>query len=193
MSKYEYNNSINTRRNIIQAYLKLDTGESPCFNVTDIVKSLKINRGTFYLHFNSLDAVKQCIEDSLAVDFKPIEQDFRLSEIDKSPEIIINKLNEILLKDIEYYNLLLNSNMHSKLSSRVKISLLNSISNNFQVMKYVMNYEHFKMVVEFIVGGLITTYKEWFKGRLDTTLDDISVMLGKMIRLGLKGCISYGN
>lgn len=174
-------------------YLSFNKSNDSAFNITDLVKKLNINRGTFYLHFENLQSVRACIEAKLSESFKPIEQDFRLSEIDKSPEIILDKLNEILLADIEFYHLLAASNMRNKFIDQMRRSLLNSISNNFQVMKYVMNYEHFKLVVEYIVGGIISTYLQWFKGNLNSNLSDLTTYLGKMIRLGLKGCIQYGN
>ncbi len=193
MIKVKYSNSINTKKRIIEAYLSMSKDESNKLSVTDIVKKLKINRGTFYLHFNSIGNIDDYIIDKLNNSFKSIEQDFRLSEIDKSPEVILNKLTDILSYNYKFFTSLVQSKYCKIFQDKIKLSLINSISNNFRVMKYVMNYENFKLVTNYIVSGIISTYTEWLKGILHCSSYDLSILLGKVIRLGLKGCIAYGN
>ncbi len=192
MSKIEYKSSLQSKRKIASAYLSM-LNKHEKFTVTDIVKAVKINRGTFYLHFKNLDEVSIFIENELADNFKVLEQDFRLTEIDKCPEIIIDKLNEIFVRDIEYYRLILNAENQNTLVNKIKNYIINSISNNFKIMQYIMDHEHFKIVVQFIVGGVINTYIEWFKGKIDCDLSLISLFLSKMIKEGLRGVIKYGN
>lgn len=193
MSKTEYKNSIQSRRKIASAYLSLLANKNNKFTVTDIVKKIGINRGTFYLHFKNLDEVASYIEDELADNFKVIEEDFRQNEIDKSPEIILNKFNEIFSKDIEYYRLVINvCEQNTVLVEKIKRYLINTISNNFKVMKYVMDHENFKIVVQYIVGGVVNAYMNWFKGKINCDLSRLSLLLSKMIKDGLKGVIRYG-
>ena len=190
--KAEYKNAIQSRRKICSAYLTLLTETNNKFSVTDIVKLAGINRGTFYLHFENLQAVEKSIIEELANNFKVLEQDFRQAEIDKTPELILNKFNEILLKDLDYYRLIINASENYNLIEKIKVSILTAISNNFKIMQYVMNYDHFKMVVQYIVGGVIDTYIDWFKGNLTCSIEEISSFLSKLIKGGLKGCINYG-
>lgn len=193
MSKTEYKNSIQSRRKIASAYLSLLANKNNKFTVTDIVKKIGVNRGTFYLHFKNLDEVASYIEDELADNFKVIEEDFRQNEIDKSPEIILNKFNEIFSKDIEYYRLVINvCEQNTVLVEKIKRYLINTISNNFKVMKYVMDHENFKIVVQYIVGGVVNAYMNWFKGKINCDLSRLSLLLSKMIKDGLKGVIRYG-
>lgn len=193
MIKTEYKNSIQSKRKISSAYLSMLLEHKGKFTVSDIVRKIKINRGTFYLHFKNLDEVSNFIENELADNFKVIEQDFRLTEIDKCPEIILDKLNEIFSRDIEYYRLLLNLGDQNTLINKIKGYIINSISNNFKVMKYVMNHENFKVVVQYIVGGVMNTYVDWFKGKIDCELPKLSALLAKMIKEGLRGVIRYGS
>ena len=103
MKKAEYKNAIQSKKKISSTYLTLLIETDNKFSVTDIVKAAGINRGTFYLHFKNLDDVAKYIEDELAANFKELEIDFRMSDIDHLPEVMIEKLNEILSKDLDYY------------------------------------------------------------------------------------------
>lgn len=189
MQKQEYKNSILTKKKITSAYLNLLIEKPETINVTEIVKRSGINRGTFYLHFNNVKAVEQYIESELANNFKNLELDFRYVQINKTPEIILSKLNEILLKDLEFYRLFICAVSKSNLMETIKKSLLISISNNFKVMKYVMNYERFKIVVQYIVCGAIDVYTDWFKGNIDCTIEELSNNLVLLIKNGLKDFI----
>ena len=193
MKKQEYKNSIQTKKKISSAYLYLLTEHPNNINVTEIVKTAGINRGTFYLHFENIKAVEKHIEEELANNFKGLELDFRQVQIDQSPEIILNKFNEILLKDLDFYRLFIRAASETNLMETVKKSLLISISNNFKVMKFVMNYERFKTVIQYIVGGAITVYNDWFKGNINCSIEEISANIALLIKTGLKDFIKDGN
>lgn len=191
MKKAEYKNSIQSKKKITSTYLTLLIEKGDKFTVTDLVKRAGINRGTFYLHFKNLQDVSVYIENELAENFQEIEINFRQYDIDRSPEIILDKLNDILNKDLKYYKLFLTASDNNQLLEKIKKSILKLISNNFMVMKYVTNYENFKIVVQYIVGGVVNTYADWFKGNIDCELKDMSSFLANMIRSGLKGIITY--
>ena len=190
--KAEYKNAIQSKKKICSAYLKLLVSKGKGFSVTDIVKQAQINRGTFYLHYSSIKDVERAIEEDLANNFKSLERDFRQVEIDKSPETIVNKLNEILSKDLDFYKNLIKVNDAYFFVEKLKTYIVKSISNNFMIMRYVMNYENFKIIVQYIVGGVLDTYIDWFKGNINCTLEELGNILCKMIKGGLKGYLNYG-
>ena len=193
MQKQEYKNAIQTKKKIAQAYLSILVENPNDVNVTAIVKKAELNRGTFYLHFENVKAVEKHIESELAKNFKDLELDFRQVQIDKTPETILNKLNEILTRDLDFYRRFIRAASLTNLMETIKKSLLISISNNFKVMRYVMNFERFKTVVQYIAGGAIDVYTDWFKGNIDCTLEELSANLSLLIKNGLKDFINDGN
>lgn len=193
MQKQEYKNSIQSKKKLASAYLELLIEDSEKLNVTEIVKKAELNRGTFYLHFQNVKSVEKYIENELAKNFKELELDFRQVQIDKTPETILNKLNEILLKDLDFYRLFIRAASVTNLMETIKKSLLISISNNFKVMRYVMNYERFKTVVQYIAGGAINVYTDWFKGNIDCSLEELSKNITMLIKNGLKDFIKDAN
>lgn len=193
MQKQEYKNSIQSKKKLASAYLELLVEDPEKLNVTEIVKKAELNRGTFYLHFQNVKSVEKYIENELAKNFKELELDFRQVQIDKTPETILNKLNEILLKDLDFYRLFIRAASVTNLMETIKKSLLISISNNFKVMRYVMNYERFKTVVQYIAGGAINVYTDWFKGNIDCSLEVLSKNITMLIKNGLKDFIKDAN
>lgn len=189
MKKNEYKNAIRSKKKIASAYLKL-LNKHEKFTITDIVDLAEINRGTFYLHFKNLTDVDRYIEEGLAENFKVLEEDFRQSDLSKTPEIILNKLNVVLLKDLEFYKLIVHSSETIHLMKKIENSIMKSISNNFKIMKYVNNYERFKIIVEYIVGGTITSYSEWIKGNIDCDIYTLSANIADLIKKGLVGVLS---
>ncbi len=188
--KTEYKNTKATKRKIAVAYLTL-LKKNQNFTISDLVKQANINRGTFYLHFKSKEEVWQMIARGTTTKFKPIEEQFRTFDIDRAPEVIIDRLNMILKSDIEFFTLVMEANEQLNLTDKIKTTILNSISNNFKVMKYIFSMEHFNIVCQFIVGGVVNTYKEWFSKNIKCDLDELTTFLSLLIRQGLKGCIHY--
>lgn len=191
--KQEYKNSKISKKKIASAYLSLLIENPEAVNVTEIVKKAGMHRGTFYIHFDNVKMVEQYIENELAQNFKDLETDFRSIQIDKTPEIIIHKLNEILSKDLDFYRLFIRAASNTNLMETIKKSILVSISNNFQVMRYVMNYERFKVVIQYITGGVIGTYTDWLMGNIDCSLEELSAHLTNLIKTGLQEFIKDGN
>lgn len=188
-NKAEYKNSVQTKMKIASSYLALRIDRGDKFSVTDLVSLAEINRGTFYLHFKNLSDVETYIDNELGDRFRPMELAFRQTDLTKSPEVVLNKLNEILLQDIEYFKLIINASERLSLMDRIKDIMLTSISNNFEIMKYINNYDRFVLIIRYIVGGVISTYTDWFKGLINCSLEEISKNLGYMIKKALRGYI----
>ena len=159
--------------------------------VTDIVKMAGINRGTFYLHFESVDDLSKQLEHKLIQNFKVIEHEFRICEIDKTPEVVLEKINKLLMQDLNLYKLLLSSNKFVELSEGIREAIKQSICNNFQVMKYITDINHFKMVLEYVTGGVFSIYTAWIRGLISCDIDYVTKYSSMLIINGLKGVIKY--
>ena len=193
MSKQEYKNGLLTKKKIASAYLSLLIERPKMINVTQLIERAGLHRGTFYIHFENIKSVETYIQNELAENFKPIETDFRSTQLDKTPELILEKLNEILKKDLDFYRLFINAADNTSLMEAIKNSILSLVSNNFKVMRYVMNFERFKVVIQYIAGGVIGTYTDWFKGNIECSLEELKEHLSMLIKTGLKEFISDAN
>lgn len=189
--KQEYKNTTQTKSKIARAYLTLVSTQGDNFSVTDLVKYAGVNRGTFYLHFKSKEDVSNYIVDTLSKNFNGMENAFRLYDISQNPELILGELNKILLKDINYYKLVISANASNNFVEHIKNTVLKLISNNFKIMQYVFSIEKFNIAVRYIVGGGIDAYLHWLKGDVNCELEEMSNFLCQLIKNGLKGVLRY--
>ena len=95
------------------------------------------------------------------------------------------------MQDYELYKMLIVSNKSEKLIEGIRTAILNSISNNFKVMRYVTDFNKFKIVVNYITGGVMSIYTAWFKGIIDYNLKEITEFCKSLIKSGLKGVVNY--
>lgn len=191
--KTEYKNAQKTKRKIMLSYLTLLKLKGQNFTVKDLVEHSGLNRGTFYLHFKNMDEVFQMIKDKLVRGFKSFENDFRMFDIDRSPELILNKFNQIISEDLEFFSLIVTAGSKIGFMSLVENNILKLISNNFQIMKYIFSIDHFNIVSHYIVGGVLRIYYEWFNKKINCSLNELSEYSSRLIKDGLKGCIHYGS
>ncbi len=188
--KQEYKNGLATKHKIARAYLTL-LSKGEYFSVTDLVNYAEINRGTFYLHFKCMEDISRYITDTLSANFNKLENAFRMYDISQNPELILAELNKILLKDVEYYKLVISASNSNNLIEHIKNTVVKMISNNFKIMQYVFSIDKFTMAVRYIVGGGIDVYLHWLMGELNCSLDELNGFLSQLIKTGLKGVLRY--
>ncbi len=191
MEKREYKNGLASKKRISVAYLSL-CKQKRKFSVCDVVNEAKVNRGTFYLHFKNLDEVKNYLAEYLSQNLKALEGDFRMTDLSKTPEAMLSKLNKIIMADLDFFKQIvcLENNPFMK---QIERAISVSISNNFEVMKYITNLENFKIVVKLIVSGSLSVYTDWLKGLISCTIDELASFVAQLIRGGLKEVIRYAN
>lgn len=189
MKKAEYKNAIETKRKISFAYLKLLRDNPKDVSISEIVKVANVTRGTFYLHFKNINDLEVHIQNNLTEDFKCIETAFRQFDLDEFPDKVVLKINELLKKNLEYYRLVASSFKNNYVVEQVKQSVYISVSNNFNLMKYITDMNRFKSVVEYLSAGLLAVYSKWLKNEISMSLDDLAPLLSSLIKNGVKGSV----
>lgn len=189
MKKAEYKNAIETKRKISFAYLKLLKDNPKDVSISKIVKVASVTRGTFYLHFKNINDLEVHIQNNLSEDFKCIETAFRQFDLDEFPDKVVLKINELLKKNIEYYRLVASVFKNNYVVEQVKESIFKSVSNNFNLMKYITDMNRFKSVVEYLSAGLMSVYSKWLKNEISMSLDDLAPLLSSLIKNGVKGSV----
>lgn len=181
MAKAEYRSAIRSRKLIIAALADL-LQEKPLdkITVTDVVNRAEINRGTFYAHYSDIpDVIHQMvgqafcrIRDSLSSRQWPLEQ---------LPGTLLRQIQDMLEEDLNFYRKL----MVSSASAQLHEQLCNVI------VEYLLEHESeytqgdpgdFDFKIRFCAGGLSSLYQDWFSGKLNLTLDDLTHRAEAIIR-----------
>lgn len=180
MAKAEYRSAIRSKRMIISALADL-LQEKPLdkITVTDVVNRAQINRGTFYAHFADIpDVINHLIMGVFSTIQRAIsEEPKQLSDI---PHVLLERIQSFLEEDMEFCKKVMNSSA----STRMQEQLIQF------VMDYMLQHEHvygfgdhrlYELTIRFCAGGLGNLYRDWFAGRIDITLDELTKEAEKMV------------
>ncbi|MBE6036920.1 MAG: TetR family transcriptional regulator [Clostridiales bacterium] len=180
MAKAEYRSALRSRKLIHQAFAELMQEKSlDKITVTDIVKRADINRGTFYAHYSDISSM---VHHYVADSFLQIQEALEAGsyELEEIPAIIVREIQRILEDDMEFFRKLMNSSislsLQDELGGIMQEYLLTkeSVSANFSRKDYVL-------ILRFCVGGLGNLYRDWFAGRFDCTLAQLTERAEKIL------------
>lgn len=180
MAKAEYRSAIRSKRLIISALADLLQEKSlDKITVTDVVNRAQINRGTFYAHFADIpDVINHLIMGIFSTIKQAIsEEPKQLSDI---PHVLLQRIQSFLEEDMEFCQKVMTSAA--------------SIAMQEQLIQFVMDYmlqhesvygfgDHrlYELTIRFCAGGLGNLYRDWFSGKIDITLDQLTVEAENML------------
>ena len=192
-TKAEYKSAIRSRRLIKEAYVDLlkncDAGK---ISITAIVHKADINRGTFYEHYRDPQDVLEEITNDFLEKFLQLLREFQFTLFLKDPLPLLKKFSQCFETDIEFYRRLTSAKGCEPFMTKLKILLLNYITNDSSVPAKVRIDSAFKVAVNFFCSGIVAVYQEWLEGKLGenteaitNTLNYIVVQMAKPIVEGL--------
>lgn len=161
--KAEYRNSIRSRNLIRNALLSLmQEKEFSKITVTDIVNRADINRGTFYAHFSSTNDVLVKIQNDFFAGLEILFRGIEPIEMLKDPYPILVQVSKYILKDKDFYQILLSVSDPAKLTERYSKSFTIFLASS-GILNQVKDTQKYKMAIYFVVSGVIALYLEALK------------------------------
>lgn len=180
--KAEYKSAIRSRRLIRQAFVDLmKEKELEKITVTDIITRADINRGTFYAHYQDTRAVIEQIENEIIGKMMEFLGEYRHNSFFQNPLPLLLKISRWLETDLEFYRILINSKGSQQFLEKLKSSFVKYLENNSDIPENIKNSMEFLIHINFFAGGIINLYQVWFRGEMDSSLNDISLEISKLI------------
>ncbi len=183
-----YKNAARSKKMIKTAFASvLQAKEIDKVTVTDIVNEAGINRGTFYSHYKGIADLVADIQDEIAEKFLSILEGFEEYNTESLVKIMIPRMNNILEEDLDYYRLLINSKQYGKFALRQKKVLIGVIAKASGHVN--IDAPLIKAMINYITGGVVSIYSDWFAGNIDCSLEELGQMCISMINrtLGYRG------
>lgn len=180
MAKAEYRSAIRSKRMIISALADLlQEKHLDKITVTDVVNRAQINRGTFYAHFTDIpDVINHLIMGIFSTIEQAIsEEPKQLSDI---PHVLLQRIQSFLEEDMEFCRKVMNS----AASDRMQEQLIQFVLDYMLQQEHVYGFgDHrlYELTIRFCAGGLGNLYRDWFSGKLDITLDQLTLEAEKMV------------
>ena len=173
---------IKTKRAIKNAFAKLLSQK----DISDIAAEADINRKTFYNYYAGVHEVIDEIENDVVSHF-----DAALTEIDfknslNRPNLIFEKLTNIINADMDFFGYLLSMNSNVSLSSKITDMLTGKVKT--LIMQYVdVDEVHVDIMLEFMISGMVAVYRRWFNSDRSEPVEEISSQIKTLAFQGLNG------
>ena len=173
MPKSEYRSAIRSRKMINAALADLLL-EKPLdkITVTDVVTRAQINRGTFYAHYADIPDV---IDSLIQQTFANIREAISLppESVSQIPGVLLSRIQILLQNDLEFYQKIMNSNAAPLMMNRLMDVVLEYLLEN-EVLFFPDKPEQYAITIRFCAAGLSGLYRDWFTGKLNMTLDELT-------------------
>lgn len=180
--KTEYRSSIRSKRLIRQAFVELlQEKELEKITVTDIITRADINRGTFYAHYPDTRAVIEQIENEIIEKMLEFLGEFRFKNFFQDPLPLLLKTTKYLEDDLEFYRILINAHGAEQFLFKLKNIFVQHMETDTDIPDHVKQSPAFMVRVHFFAGGLVNLYQVWFRGKMDISLNEISLEISRLM------------
>ncbi len=181
--KAEYRSAIRSRRMIREAYtLLLKEKDLSKITVTDIVNRADINRATFYAHYPDVRGVTEEIENEIITKMLDVLKEFEFTNFFRNPTPLLLKLSRYLEEDAEFYRILIKANGSEMFMEKLKKCFTDFMLNDSDVPEGMRHSKMVSLRVCYFAGGIVNLYKQWFRGDLNCTLNDIALEVSELLR-----------
>jgi len=178
-----------TRKAIKSAIMNLIVKkEISKITIKEISDLADINRKTFYTHYQDIYAVIDEIESDLIEKIFKVLDDNDIAKIVYNPYQLYRQLTELITDDIDFYALLVNATIFDSMLNKTKKILGARIVSIF-MDKTTVNAVMLNYIIDFVVAGLIASYREWFNSDRQIPLEELSKQISFIVSNGVVSII----
>lgn len=186
-TKAEYRSAIRSRRMIREAYMELlKEKDLSKITVTDIIKRADLNRATFYAHYPDVRGVTEEIENEIIEKMLEVLKEFQFTSFFRNPAPLLLKISRYLEEDTDFYRILVRANGSEIFMEKLKKVFSDHMLNDSDIPESMRQSKMVELRVCYFAGGIVNLYKQWFRGDLNCTLNDIAIEVSKLLQLEAK-------
>lgn len=186
-TKAEYRSAIRSRRMIREAYMELlKEKDLSKITVTDIISSADLNRATFYAHYPDVRGVTEEIENEIIEKMLEVLKEFQFTSFFRNPAPLLLKISRYLEEDTDFYRILVRANGSEIFMEKLKKVFSDHMLNDSDIPESMRQSKMVELRVCYFAGGIVNLYKQWFRGDLNCTLNDIALEVSKLLQLEAK-------
>lgn len=186
-TKAEYRSAIRSRRMIREAYMELlKEKDLSKITVTDIIKRADLNRATFYAHYPDVRGVTEEIENEIIEKMLEVLKEFQFTSFFRNPAPLLLKISRYLEEDTYFYRILVRANGSEIFMEKLKKVFSDHMLNDSDIPESMRQSKMVELRVCYFAGGIVNLYKQWFRGDLNCTLNDIALEVSKLLQLEAK-------
>lgn len=171
---------VKTRRAIKLALIdimkKKDISE---ITISELSKRADVNRKTFYAHYPNVNAVFSDIEDEIIGTMRELLLKEKNSGY-REPARFFLTLNRLLNENFEFYKNIFRLDNSVSFLNKIK-ELIKETALRDAVAKLKMPEEYSNLITEFLVGGFVSMYIEWFYSKRTVSIETLANTAGALV------------
>ena len=164
--KTKYKNSIETERKFKLALGELisETHDVNTISVSQIVKRMGVNRGTFYNHYDSINDLIDSIYLDIIEYIKSLNHEPNTSVL--NPSEYVHKIIEFIQSENQFYRYIVPYSSR-KLINKLKNSIIEMMMDNNELKQHCNCHEdEFLFRISFTVNGMIDIFIDYLCGNI---------------------------
>ncbi|MBQ9229143.1 MAG: TetR/AcrR family transcriptional regulator [Eubacterium sp.] len=179
----ENRNALRSKRLIKEAFLEL-IQEKPVskITVTEIIRLADINRSTFYAHYPDVYGVLEAFEDDTVDKLMSILTDFDYKNFFSNPLPLLLRINRYIDENLELYQTLIKQNGADSVFRKLHNTFIEYMRNSSDIPEEFKSSAMFEIRIHFFAGGILSLYKNWLMGDIQSELNDISLDVAKILK-----------
>ncbi len=185
--KAEYRNKIRSKNMIRKAFFELlEEKEYNKITVTDIVKKADLNRSTFYAHYADIRAITEELENEVIDKMMELLKKFEFKNFFNNPTPLLLEISRFLESNEAEYRILLKVNDTEIFLKKLRDIFSNYMKLDTDIFNYLSDKKMVNLRISYFSGGIINMYQDYFNGKLNCTLNDISLEVAKLLSMDTK-------
>ncbi len=156
--------------------------------IKEIADRADINRKTFYFYYSGIHELVDEVENEIVTAFEEDLQDFDLGRGLTNPDILFNKIKDIVEGDFAFYGRLLkrgNPTLVPKMVDALKRKMMDYLSVHDSVSPDAV-----ETIADFMVSGISSAYQSWFVKDREIPIELLSRQVSSMVVGGLDAILS---
>ncbi len=168
----------NTRERIRAAYVTLLTArDEPKLTVTALARQANIDRKTFYLHYDTMDDVMMDLTQQIVTQF--VERLEQRGFLEKGVDVGIfyQTLGQTIGEHGALFRYAALRPSQDVFWEQIKRSLAMQLVEHYRE-KFLIKPDALYIYLRFLLGGMQEIYREWLRGELKLSIEELSRMAG---------------
>ena len=181
-----------TRAAIQNAYISLVMEKKSIrITVTELARRANIDRKTFYLHYDTTDDVMRDYNQQIINKLLNIlnEQDFFTQNFNTVS--LYSALNQVISEYIDCFRHIAVMSYYDLFWEQSKEALAVTVSEMYKD-KVIIPKEALNLYSRFVLTGTLETYREWLKGKLPFSLDELGRLTSEVAFRGFSPVLKSG-
>lgn len=172
--KREYRNSLRTKKMIRQAFIALlgEKNDMESITVGELAERADIAKSTFYNHYDDIYAVAEEFENELIENLSAVLDEMETENATEYDEYI-GRVVEFLKANQDAYRKAICSSDIRFFIEKLKTIISQKIFAQSAALPFSTDGAERYVQIRFLTNACVDTMVDYFKGRLDVTLDEL--------------------